>query len=162
MPSVPCPSRDKRYRFKEPRLWRFVPGTRWGVQHSKTTPDIHPGHRVWPTVREALEEAQPYFVHFKVHDFSLDAFTVAEAVSRRSRYSWIAFNSSRFATGLAPHRTHGKLSVDRNRSALEHVLSYYELSGRKPEPLSAEVRRRCRGLVPRCSVPWAKSARFRS
>jgi hypothetical protein len=110
---------------------------------------------------EAKREAMPFFVHFKLHDFGRDAFAVAESGTSRRSVPWIAFNNSRFATGLMPHRTHGKLSVDRNRSAREQVLEYYELAGRPPVPLSAELKRRCQGLVPRCSVPWTKSARFR-
>ena len=61
-----------------------------------------------------------------------------------------------------PHRTHGQLRVDRRRSASEQVLSYYELAGRTPTPLRAEIRRRCGKTVPRCAVPWDPGARFRA
>lgn len=163
---------DAEYRFKEPRLYKWVPGSRWGTRHSITTPEHHPGHRVWPTARDAKLQAGPFFVHFKVHDFSSDAFAVAEGCGggqpcaagkrhQRRQSAWIAFNRSGFATGLAPHRTHGRLSVDRRISARDQVLRYYELSGRQAVKLDAEVRRRCSTVVPRCSVAWNTAARFR-
>ena len=184
---------DAEYRFKEPRLWKFVPGTRWGTRHSITTPEVHPGHRIWPTRRDViLGNGGPFFVHLKIHDFSEDAFSVvtsgcgggvrcssagrggASAAGRKRKQPpqsqprdnagdedvWIAFNRSGFATGLAPHHTHGKLKVNRSRPARETVLSYYELSGRPPVSLAAEIRRRCARLVPRCTVQWSATARF--
>lgn len=169
---------DAGYKFKEPRLWKFVTGTRWGVRHSITTPEFHPRHRTWPTARDVIMgNGSPFFVHFKIHDFSADAFALATGcgggvrcshAEKRGRQSkkrddqaWIAFNRSGFATGLAPHHTHGKLSVDPRRSARETVLSYYELSGRPPVPLDEEIQQRCRRLVPRCTVAWNAQARFR-
>lgn len=179
---------DAEYPFKEPRLWKFVPGTRWGTRHGLTTPEIHPDHRVWPTVREVKLGASPFFVHFKVHDFGPDAFTLTEGCGRgvlcssssrsvsnakgrtgrdprqsQSPQWWIAFNRSGFSTGLAPHRTHGRLHVERNRSARETVLSYYESAGRSPASLEEQIRRRCsRGVVPRCTVGWSPVARFKA
>jgi hypothetical protein len=172
---------DASYPFREPRLWRYVAGTRWGTRHGVTTPETHPNHRVWPTVRELKLGAAPFMVHFKIHDFAIDAFTLAEgcgsgvlcdagasigSVQRRQRRRrqqqwWVAFNRSGFATGLAPHRTHGRLHVDQHRSPRETVLSYYELAGRSPVSLKEEIRRRCSGLAPRCTVSWTTKARFR-
>ena len=163
---------DAGYLFKEPRLWKYVQGTRWGTRHSITTPETHPGHRKWPTVREERVEPMrmPFFVHFKIHDFGPNAFTVAPGCGggmrcgkRQSRAtsSWIAFNGSGFGTGLAPHRTHGSLTVDGRRSAREQVLAYYDLAGRPPVRLDADLKRRCHRVVPKCSVPWTAKGRFR-
>ena len=132
---------------------------------------MHPGHRTWPTRRDELLGLSPFFVHFKVHDFDPSAFAVAAGCGggvrcagggKQAHSAWIAFNSSGFATGIAPHHTHGALRVDRSRSAREQVLAYYQLSGRQPVPLDAELRRRCgRRLLPRCSVAWTTRARFK-
>ena len=175
-PVGPLAHCDAAYTFKEPRLWKYVPGTRWGTRHAITTPEVHPGHRTWPTARETMLGISPFFVHLKLHDFGgPSAFHVAansdhvqqDSVARKRKrqvlrgHDWmIAFNGSGFATGISPHRLHGSLKVDPSRSALDTVLQYYELSGRPATPLSSEIRRRCNKQVPRCSVPWAPTARF--
>jgi hypothetical protein len=164
---------DAEYKFKEPRLWRYVSGTRWGTRHSITTPETHPGHRTWPTAREVKLGISPFFVHFKLHSFGPNDLIIKDgpqangalggspsATRRRTQTPWIAFNNSGFATGIAPHRTHGRLRIDPSRSARDTVLAYYELSGRPQTTLRTELRRRCARQVPRCSVPWTAGARF--
>lgn len=175
---------DAAFTFKEPRLWKYVPGTRWGTRHSITTPEIHPGHRTWPTAREVILGLVPFFVHFKVHNFGSEDLTVVEGglpgsanatssasfarLGKRKRQkekrsqsqSWVAFKNSGFGTGVAPHHTHGSLQVDPSRSAWDTILMYYELAGRPPAPLAPEIRRRCAKQVPRCKLPWKPEARF--
>ena len=80
---------------------------------------------------------------------------------RVGKRAWIAFRGSGFATGLAPHRTHGQLTVDETKTAEEQMLRYYELAGRPAVGLEAELRRRCKGAALRCAVPWTTKARFR-
>ena len=159
---------DEKYTFREPRLFKWTPNTRWGTRHSITTPERHPNHRQWPVAREVALGRSPFFVHFKIHDFGTDAFALVEGrpsgrncrILRNCDTPWIAFNNSGFSTGLAPHRLHGRLRIDTTRSANEQALSYYELAGREPTPLRAQIRRLCSTVVPECTVPWERGAYF--
>ena len=154
---------DAAYAFREPRLFKWTRGTRWGKRHSLSTPERHPGHRQWPTAREAAMRHTPFYVHFKAHDFSPDAFALMPS-QQSGGGSWIAFRNSGFATGIAPHRTHGDLSYDKHAlggaAALDLVFAYYERAGRRPSPLKGEIRKRCAAAAVRCSVGWRVGERF--
>ena len=151
---------DAAFRFREPRLFRWTAGTRWGVRHGLTTPQVHPGHRQWPVAREVALGHSPFYVHFKVHDFDDGAFTLRSDGARGA--AWVAFRSSGFATGLAPHRAHGKLQLSGSDDAAAQVFGYYARAGRAASPLRGELRKRCTapGVLPRCSLPWRAAARF--
>jgi hypothetical protein len=54
---------DASFPFREPRLFRWTRGTRWGRRHGLTTPQVHPGHRVWPVARDIASRHSPFYVH---------------------------------------------------------------------------------------------------
>lgn len=61
---------DATYAYREPRLIKWTRGTRWGRRHGLTTPQVHPGHRVWPVARDVAQRRSPFYVHFKIHSFN--------------------------------------------------------------------------------------------
>ena len=152
---------DGNFPFREPRLFKWTRGTSWGRRHGITTPQVHPGRRPWPTARESALHHAPFYIHYKVHDFGLDAFEVKS--DREHGGAWISFRSSGFDTGLARHRAHGAaFHVSASDDASDQIASYYQKSGRIANSLRSEIRKRCSvpGIVARCSVPWRTSARF--
>ena len=147
---------DALFPFREPRLFRWTPGTRWGTRHGLTTPQVHPGHRPWPTARDAALRHTPFYVHFKVHDFDVDAVELRS--DREHGGAWVAFRSSGFQTGLARHRAHGSRFRPSSASDAWH---YYERADRPPSDIRGEIRKRCAGgALPRCRVPWRAGAHF--
>ena len=152
---------DAAFPFREPRLFKWTRGTAWGVRHSLTTPEVHPGHRTWPVARDVALRHSPFYVHFKVHDFSPEAFEVKS--DRKHHGAWISFRISGFATGIASHRAHGGLWLSSNGAdAMTQIFSYYERAGRVATSLRGEIRKRCNvpGVMPRCSLAWKVDARF--
>ena len=146
---------DASFPFREPRIFLWTAGTQWGTQHGLTTPRTHPGHRPWPTARDAALRATPFYVHFKIHDFDEDAIELRS--DREHGGPWIAFRGRGFQTGLGRHRAHGSRF---RPTSIDDAWHYYERAGRPPSDIRGEIRKRCSAGTMPCRVPWKVASRF--
>lgn len=108
---------DPAYQIYEERLFKWTHGSKWGDRHSIVTPAIFSGKCVLPISLE--------YVHYKIHDFDLDAFTAQGD-----------FKRSHLRTGMS-HDEFGK----------QGPYGYYAHTGHAPELLQSMQARRCSQCV---------------
>jgi hypothetical protein len=104
-------------------------------------------------------------VHFKLHDFRPGSVLLEHTMNGGGYAAspQLRFAGSGFATGIGPHRMHGKLRLDSSATALDQAFAYYELSGHPATRITKILFRRCcalNGTTPRCITPWTSDAAF--
>ena len=169
---------DRSYSFRnEVCLFKWTSSAKWGVGSGATPLGVYKSNvRPSCSPKSTTPACQPmhmrpFYVHFKVHDFSRGSIAVEKGRLR--------FTKAGMGTGIFKHPTHGNWRVNDTRDPMDQIFSYYKVAQRSMVPVIELIASRCNktyllndwrwqtsqqqqlvDVLPPCRTPWVNHASF--
>ena len=169
---------DRSYSFRnEVCLFKWTSSAKWGVGSGATPLGVYKSNvRPSCSPKSTTPACQPlhmrpFYVHFKVHDFSRGSIAVEKGRLR--------FTKAGMGTGIFTHPTHGNWRVNYTSDPMDQIFSYYKVAQRSMVPVIELIASRCNktyllndwrwqtsqqqqlvDVIPPCRIPWVNHASF--